>query len=79
MIAERCPKCEERNWRGAQTIYAPEPPTYLWRRRTYCRFCQYATEEVANGLALSIISRKEPTVVGGGNPFDNDPSEEDTR
>ena len=71
MATLACYKCGRAHYRGAQTVTPPGPPTYLWQRRTTCRFCGAMEDEIRTGLAVQILSRDEETVVGGGNPFDS--------
>jgi hypothetical protein len=56
---------------GEVTVY---PPTrfdaVVWRRRTHCRHCRWAQDELRGPLPLAITSRHQPIDWRGGNPFE---------
>ena len=65
-----CWKCQAADWIGRQEV---TPPTRLdaivWHRRTWCRFCDAAQDEVRAPGLLSITTRTQPIDWRGGNPF----------
>lgn len=69
-LPERCSGCDRPHWAGRQIITPPDLlENTAWHRRTYCRFCPRAQEEIRNGLAIAITDRADPTPFGGSNPF----------
>jgi hypothetical protein len=69
-LPERCWKCDRAMWAGRQEV---TPPLNLesgqWHRRTWCRYCDAAQDEIRGGGMVTITSRLEPIPVGGVNPF----------
>lgn len=70
-LSDQCRACHAPDWIGAVTV---SPPTDFWanawRRRTQCKHCGWAQDEVRGGTLLAITSRHEPIDWRGGNPFD---------
>ena len=72
MLNPECRQCHRANWAGRQEV---TPPTAdlessgIWHRRTWCRFCGVAQEEIARGGLVPLVSRDESIDVQGSNPF----------
>jgi hypothetical protein len=69
MLRLTCPKCGKADWPGRQEITPPtEWPFVVWHRRTWCRFCGAAQDELRGG-GLELMIRHDPIPLGGTNPF----------
>ena len=73
-----CPTCGAADWIGKETIYQPTRfDAVVWRRRTHCRYCDWAQDELRGPGPLAILSRDQPIDWRGSNPFDGDDAVED--
>lgn len=71
MLPDRCPKCDAPHWHGRQEIDhgQTDATAGTWHRRTWCKWCRYAQEEIAPGGLIPLLSRDQPIDPFGANPF----------
>ncbi len=71
-----CPKCDAPDWIGEQIVTAPTDFwAPAWHRRTWCKHCGWAVEEIRGGGLIALTSRDQPIDWRGSNPFDADGDE----
>jgi hypothetical protein len=69
-LPDNCWKCGAAEWIGEQTVTPPQDlDRPAWHRRTRCRFCGGAQDEIRGGTLVQLVSRDQPIPWQGGNPF----------
>ena len=69
ILPATCWSCGSLDWIGRQEVTPPSEWPFVWHRRTWCRYCDVAQDEVRSPGLMAITSRTREIDLRGSNPF----------